>query len=307
MNSILVLEDDRELNNIIYHSLMKENYRVFSAHLCKEAKSLIDKNTIDLTILDVNLPDGNGFEFCKWLKARYNIPVVFLSARDLEDDVLSGYELGADDYVTKPFSMKILLKKISVILSREQKNLNVFDDGFIKIDFELGTVKKEDDECALTPTEYRILKKLIEHKGQLLTYSLLLDSLWDEGADDYVTKPFSMKILLKKISVILSREQKNLNVFDDGFIKIDFELGTVKKEDDECALTPTEYRILKKLIEHKGQLLTYSLLLDSLWDEGIQLMDKHTLAVNINRLRKKIETKEHTYISNVYGMGYIWK
>ena len=220
MNSILVLEDDRELNNIIYHSLMKENYRVFSAHLCKEAKSLIDKNTIDLTILDVNLPDGNGFEFCKWLKTRYNIPVVFLSARDLEDDVLSGYELGADDYVTKPFSMKILLKKISVILSREQKNLNVFDDGFIKIDFELGTVKKEDDECALTPTEYRILKKLIEHKGQLLTYSLLLDSLWDEG---------------------------------------------------------------------------------------IQLMDKHTLAVNINRLRKKIETKEHTYISNVYGMGYIWK
>lgn len=103
MNSILVLEDDRELNNIIYHSLMKENYRVFSAHLCKEAKSLIDKNTIDLTILDVNLPDGNGFEFCKWLKARYNIPVVFLSARDLEDDVLSGYELGADDYVTNHF------------------------------------------------------------------------------------------------------------------------------------------------------------------------------------------------------------
>ena len=130
---------------------------------------------------------------------------------------------------------------------------------------------------------------------------------YELGADDYVTKPFSMKILLKKISVILSREQKNLNVFDDGFIKIDFELGTVKKEDDECALTPTEYRILKKLIEHKGQLLTYSLLLDSLWDEGIQLMDKHTLAVNINRLRKKIETKEHTYISNVYGMGYIWK
>lgn len=220
MNSILVLEDDRELNNTIYHSLMKENYRVFSAHLCKEAKSLIDKNTIDLVILDVNLPDGNGFEFCKWLKVRYNIPILFLSGRDLEDDVLNGYELGADDYVTKPFSMKILLKKISVILSREQKNLNVFDDGFIKIDFELGIVQKEDDECALTPTEYRILKKLIEHKGRLLTYSLLLDSLWDEG---------------------------------------------------------------------------------------IQLMDKHTLAVNINRLRKKIETKEHTYISNVYGMGYIWK
>ena len=161
----------------------------------------------------------------------------------------------------------------------------------------LQVVRKMRQQNNMTPVIFLTARDTVADKVKGL----------DMGANDYVTKPFSMKILLKKISVILSREQRNLNVFDDGFIKIDFELGTVKKEDDECALTPTEYRILKKLIEHKGQLLTYSLLLDSLWDEGIQLMDKHTLAVNINRLRKKIETKEHTYISNVYGMGYIWK
>lgn len=116
-----------------------------------------------------------------------------------------------------------------------------------------------------------------------------------------------MKILLKKVYVILSRNSRGANIYDDGFLKVDFELGTVRQGKKECFLSPTEYRILKKLIEYQGRLLTYSVLLDSLWDEGVQITDKHTLAVNINRLRKKIETEEHSYISNVYGMGYIWK
>lgn len=220
MQTILLLEDDLELNRTIYSSLQKEGYRVLNAYTYKEGQTLVSNNTIDLAILDINLPDSDGFQFCKWLKSRNHVSVLFLSARDLEDDVINGYELGADDYVTKPFSMKILLKKISVILSRGTTNRNVYDDGFLKIDFELGVVQIENKDCSITPTEYRLLKKLIEHKGQLLTYSVILDSLWNEGT---------------------------------------------------------------------------------------QLLDKHALAVNINRLRKKIETPEHEYISNVYGMGYIWK
>ena len=220
MQTILLLEDDLELNRTICSSLQKEGYRVLNAYTYKEGQTLVSNNTIDLAILDINLPDGDGFQFCKWLKSRNHVSVLFLSARDLEDDVISGYELGADDYVTKPFSMKILLKKISVILSRGTTNRNVYDDGFLKIDFELGVVQIENKDCSITPTEYRLLKKLIEHKGQLLTYSVILDSLWNEGT---------------------------------------------------------------------------------------QLLDKHALAVNINRLRKKIVTPEHEYISNVYGMGYIWK
>lgn len=200
--------------------MQKEGYRVSSAHTCREGQALASGHTFDMAILDINLPDGDGYEFCRWIKARSRIPVLFLSARDLEEDVLNGYEYGADDYVTKPFSMKIVLRKISVILSRETKRADVYDDGFLKIDFEMGAVQIEEKNCPITPTEYRILKKLIEHKGQLLTYSVLLDALWEEG---------------------------------------------------------------------------------------VQLLDKHALAVNINRLRKKIETQEHGYISNVYGMGYIWK
>lgn len=218
--TILVLEDDMELNQTITYVLEKEGYDVFSAHSYKEAEFFTENNSFHLAILDVNLPDGDGFQFCKWLKAKKQVPVLFVSARDLEEDVLIGYELGADDYVTKPFSMKILLKKIYVILSRKSHGAYIYDDGFLKVDFELGTVRQGEKECLLSPTEYRILKKLIENQGKLLTYSILLDSLWDEG---------------------------------------------------------------------------------------VQITDKHTLAVNINRLRKKIETEEHSYISNVYGMGYIWK
>ena len=107
MAVILVLEDDIGLNQTITHAMEKEGYQVFSAYSCKEAENFTENNTFQLAILDVNLPDGDGFQFCKWLKSKKQVPVLFVSARDLEEDVLNGYELGADDYVTKPFSMKI--------------------------------------------------------------------------------------------------------------------------------------------------------------------------------------------------------
>ena len=220
MYTLLVVEDDVELNQTISEVLSGEGYRVLRAHSCREAQRLADSHTLDLAVLDVNLPDGDGFSLCKWLKGRQHVSVLFLSARDLEEDVLEGYELGAAAYVTKPVSIKILLKKISVILAREPEKKQIYDDGFLKIDFDAGTVCVGEKVCPVTPTEYKILKKLVEHKGKLLTYSVLLDSLWDEG---------------------------------------------------------------------------------------VQLMDKHALTVNINRLRKKLEAEGHTYISNVYGMGYIWK
>lgn len=131
---------------------------------------------------------------------------MFLSARDLEEDILNGYEIGADDYVTKPFSMKILLKKISIILSREVKKTNIYDDGFLKIDFELGVVQIEEKSCPITPTEYRILKKLIDNKGQLLTYSVLLDSLWEEELNLWIS------ILLQSTLTVCERKLKQTNI-----------------------------------------------------------------------------------------------
>ena len=132
--------------------------------------------------------------------------------------------------------------------------------------------------------------------------NLLLD-----GAADYITKPFSMKILLRKISLVLNRSQsEEKKDYDDGNLYIDWERARIMVGKSECTVTPTEFRLLKILAENKGKLLTYDILLEQLWDCDGQFVDKHTLAVNINRLRKKIEDTEHKYISNVYGMGYQW-
>ena len=122
-------------------------------------------------LLDVNLPDGEGFVFCEWLRERSRVPVLFLTARDMEEDALKGYELGAEDYVTKPFSMKILLKKIDVILKRSGgEKGQVFDDGFLRIDLVRAKAEVNGKPCPVTPTEFRILQEFLSHKGQLLTY-----------------------------------------------------------------------------------------------------------------------------------------
>lgn len=220
MQKILIVEDDWELNQSVGYVLENNGYAVSAAHSIKEAKEIYLNNTIQLILLDVNLPDGEGYTFCEWVKERENTPVLFLTARDLEEDTLKGYELGADDYVTKPFSMKILLKKINVILKRTEK------------------AEKQ--------------------------------------------------------------------IWDDGFLMIDIERAKVEVAGEDCPVTPTEYRLLKEFLNHNGQLLTYTVLLERLWDAGGQFVDKHTLAVNINRLRRKIEDDQHKYISNVYGMGYQW-
>ena len=220
MQKLLVVEDDRKLNRALCYALEKEGYGVVSSYSIEEAKRVYMQGGVRMVLLDVNLPDGEGFEFCRWVKAQAAVPVLFLTARDLEEDALNGYELGAEDYVTKPFSMKILLKKIDVILKRTET------DGHL---------------C-----------------------------------------------------------------FDDGFLKADFETAKTEAGGQECVLTPTEFRLLMKFETNRGQLLTYEVLLERLWDSNGQFVDKHTLAVNVNRLRRKIEDEEHRYISNVYGMGYQW-
>ena len=119
MRKIMVVEDDRKLNRAVCYALEKDGYGVVSSYCIEEAKAAWLRGGVELILLDVNLPDGEGFVFCKWVKEQAAVPVLFLTARDLEEDALNGYELGAEDYVTKPFSMKILLKKIDVILKRK--------------------------------------------------------------------------------------------------------------------------------------------------------------------------------------------
>ena len=116
-----------------------------------------------------------------------------------------------------------------------------------------------------------------------------------------------MKDMRQGRMIILRREKDDRpKVFEDGYLMVDFDRAKVQIQGEDCLLTPTEFRLLRQMIEHKGQLLTYSVLLECVWENDGQFVDKHTLAVNVNRLRGKIEDGEHKYISNVYGMGYQW-
>lgn len=185
---ILVLEDDPDLNENITTALSDAGYAVLTAFSRAEAERLVRMHSIDLALCDVNLGAGDGesdagFAFCGWLRARRAAAVCFLSARDLEEDLLTGYALGAADYVTKPFSMKVLLAKIAALLGRDAAQVSVVDDGWLRIDLALATVTRAGEEVRLSPTEWKLLRIFLDHRGQLLTYSVILDTLWEEGVE----------------------------------------------------------------------------------------------------------------------------
>ena len=171
MKKILLIEDDQALNAGLTYDLEAENYRVYSAYSLAEGMELLDKNQVDLILLDVNLPDGEGYDLCRGVKAQMGTPVIFLTARDLDEDELKGFDCGADDYITKPFNMEVLHKRIQVALRKHApKAQNTrYSDGYLMIDFGKMVLKKEGRILSLTPTEFKILNLLIASKDRVLT------------------------------------------------------------------------------------------------------------------------------------------
>lgn len=179
---ILVVEDDKLLNNTLCYNLSTSGYDVDSALSKAVAVQYFMKEKYELVILDVNLPDGNGFDLCGELKMKNSdIAVIFLTARDLESDQLRGFELGADDYVTKPFPMSVFQKKVSALLSRIQKHNNndCYDDGKLVINFSEMSAKLLGEDISFTAMEYRILKIFTSNTQIVLTRRILLEKLWD--------------------------------------------------------------------------------------------------------------------------------
>ena len=203
---IMVVEDDLALSAGLCFEMDMNGYLTVAAYNIKKARQLAEEDNFDLVILDVNLPDGNGFDFCRELKERDSgLPVIFLTANDLEDDVVTGFDLGADDYVTKPFSMKILLKRVEAALSpvkgREESSKDQWEDGFLRLDFAALTACRGGEQISITPNEYKMLRVLTENEERVLTRQTLLDRLWDnEGnfIDDH-TLTVTMNRLRAKI------------------------------------------------------------------------------------------------------------
>ena len=223
MMSILVIEDDENVNRGITFSLEKAGNNVFSSVTIKAAKEIVKQQTIDVVICDINLPDGDGLDFINWMRQQNKTYIICLTALDQEIDQVMGYEAGADDYITKPFSLSVLLLKIEAYFRR-------------KISSEKQT-------------------KLIS--GDIQVFSE------------------EMRVLVKEKEVLL---------------------------------TKNEWKMLILFLKHPKQVLSKKKILESLFDVDGEFVDENTVAVNIRRLREKIEEDpaKPVYLKNIRGLGYVW-
>lgn len=177
---ILVVEDDVFLRDGLCEMLCKEGYEAVASGTIEGAKTEFLRDNFDLIILDVMLPDGNGFDMCSFIRSQNeNVPILFLTACDDEVQVVRGLDAGADDYVTKPFKLLELLSRIRALLRRSKSTLYKAED--IVLDMNTMTVKKDGVNVFLTPTEFQILSALIRNNGVIVTRSVLLQNIWDEG------------------------------------------------------------------------------------------------------------------------------
>lgn len=222
MKNILLVEDDESLNRGISFKLNKEGMKVFTAKNLKEGREIFNNTSLDLIILDIGLPDGNGFEFCSEIRKQSGVLIIFLTACDEEVDIVTGLDMGADDYITKPFSFMVLMSKINALLRRNSSSSS---------------------------------PKIVS--GSIAFY------------------PEEMKVL---------------------------------KDEKQIDLSKTELRLLKYLMLNSGQIIKKEQLLNELWDLDGDFVDSNTIAVNIRRLREKIEVNpsKPKYIKTVRGIGYIW-
>lgn len=178
--NILIVEDDKSLNDGI--SLSLNTCRCKQAYSISEARRLLD-NSIDLILLDINLPDGSGLDFCREIRNTSKVPIIFLTANDMEIDIVAGLESGADDYITKPFSLAVLRARVNAVLRRNDNLESIFIwDGF-EFDFDKMIFSANNEFVELSKTEQKLLKLFVNNIGITLTRDTLIDRVWSEGAE----------------------------------------------------------------------------------------------------------------------------
>lgn len=226
VSEILLVEDDDSLNRAISLKLSKEGYKVHRASNIKEAYALFNLHDVPLIICDICLPDGNGLDFCRNIRKNSIVIFLFLTAMDSEADIINGYECGADDYITKPFSLSVLVSKVNAIMKR------------------------------------------------------------------YGTASGNIK-----------------NIIRSGDITLFTEENRAKKGDQYISLTANEYKLLTHFMQNPMHILSKNQLLEAIWDIDGAFVDNNTVAVNIRRLREKIEDDPSNpmIIKNIRGLGYIWE
>ena len=180
MKQILIVEDDENLSRGIAFAFEKDGYSVIQANTLKSGQLGYEQNNIDIIILDLGLPDGSGMKLCKNIRSKSNIPIIILTACDMETDEVSGFMAGADDYVTKPFSLSVLRARVEAVLRRtEVKDSQIIQSGKYKLDISRRKLYRGNDEISVSATEFRLLNYFMSNAGQILSKEQILTALWD--------------------------------------------------------------------------------------------------------------------------------
>lgn len=217
MKKILIIEDDSALGNGLCRALSSDDTVCEKTEGVSAARKKLSSDEFSLVILDVNLPDGNGFDFLTEIKQHYSVPVIMLTANDLESDIVAGLEAGADDYITKPFSLAVLRARVNTCL---RKNTNKLTDKFIydkySFDFERMEFTADGVLIELSKTEQKLLRLLIENKGITLSREKLIDRIWTDGAE-YVDEN-ALSVTIKRLRDKLGAKDYIRTVYGIGYV-----------------------------------------------------------------------------------------
>ncbi len=229
MRRLLIVEDDRDLNRGLQMALQNQELEIATCFTLRQARQLLAKETFALILLDINLPDGSGLELLRELRSNCAVPVILLTANDTELDVVTGLEHGADDYITKPFSLAILRARVHAQLRRADAVQKAQPGcavqlGPFRFDFEQMEFYHDGMAVELSKTEQKLLRLLVENRGVTLSRAQLIDRIWTDGAD-YVDE--------NALSVTVKRLRDKLQAVD--YIKTVYGIGYVWKEPaDDC-------------------------------------------------------------------------
>lgn len=190
---VILLEDDLQLQDSLQMALELKEYDVRCIATVKEAKQ-IDYKDFDLAILDIQLPDGNGIDVCRYIRKNHHLPIIFLTANDLESTIVEGLNAGGDDYITKPFSLNILYARIEAVTRRNHKVVQI---GDLKIDINNYQIYKNKQLLNLTAIEYEIIFAFVRNKGQILTRNQLLDCI--ENHTGNIVENNTLTVHMKRI------------------------------------------------------------------------------------------------------------
>lgn len=202
---IQIVEDDRALSDGIRLALREPELTFIQNTNIRQAKQTFEQEKPELLILDVNLPDGSGYDYLEWMRARSGIPVLMLTANDMEIDEVTGLSLGADDYMTKPFSIAVLRARIQALRRRlGEKNKNAYTGDGFSFDFEKLKFFANGQEIFLSVNEQRLLRLLVDNPGRILTREVLVDRIWGDG--EYVDEN-ALSVTVRRLRAKLEDEE----------------------------------------------------------------------------------------------------